>query len=212
MVRLCGFMNQYHNKLQRALKGRIFIYIDAANLERSVQDMWVDPKDVAEPFGAYAATDLRYRVDYEKLQKFFAGVANLQDTKFYSAEFATPGHQKFLWFLKKVLKFSLATKPLKEYDDHTAERPHRKANFDVEIAVDAVFHLDDYDTLVLFSGDCDFEYLLKFLRGRGKLAIVFSRAGHIAKELPPASSYYFDIVDFRHEFLNMTPKKAKNPA
>lgn len=205
-------MDHYHEKLKRALKGRVFVYIDAANLERSVQDMWVDPKDIDDAFKAYTATDLRYRVDYEKLQKFFAGLVDLRDIKFYSAEFATPGHRKFLWFLKKVLKFSLATKPLKEYDDHTQERPHRKANFDVEIAVDATFHLADYDTFVLFSGDCDFEYLLRFLRGQGKLAIVFSRTGHIAKELPPASSYYFDIVDFRQEFLNMALKKAKNPA
>lgn len=63
-----------------------------------------------------------------------------------------------------------------------------------------------YDTLILFSGDCDFEYLLKFLRGKNKIAVVFSRTGHVAKELPPASSYYFDIVDFRFEILKITPK------
>jgi uncharacterized LabA/DUF88 family protein len=82
----------------------------------------------------------------------------------------------------------------------------------VEIAVDAVHKLKNYQTFILFSGDCDFEYLLKFLRGQGKIAIVFSRAGHIAKELPPASNCYFDIVDFRDELLKIEPKKAKNPA
>jgi uncharacterized LabA/DUF88 family protein len=78
---------------------------------------------------------------------------------------------------------------------------------DVELAVDATFNLNKFDTLVLFSGDCDFEYLLKFLRGQGKMVIVFSRTGHIAKELPPASNYYFDIVDFRHEIFRIDLKE-----
>ena len=66
------------------------------------------------------------------------------------------------------LNFKLITKPLKEYIDHIPETPHRKANFDVEIAVDSTFLLNSFDTLILFSGDCDFEYLIKFLRGLGK--------------------------------------------
>jgi uncharacterized LabA/DUF88 family protein len=102
----------------------------------------------------------------------------------------------------------MATKPLKEYLDHTPEEPHRKANFDVEIATDATFTMNAYDTFVLFSGDCDFEYLLKFLRGQNKATVVFSRSGHIAKELPPASTFYFDIVDFRHSMLRIDRRKA----
>ena len=112
--------------------------------------------------------------------------------------------------MSEILRFKLRTKPLKEYLDHTPESPHRKANFDVEIAVDATHKLKEFDTLMLFSGDCDFEYLIKFLRGQGKIVIVFSRVGHVAKELPPASSYYFDLIDFRHELLKIALKQAKN--
>ena len=72
--------------------------------------------------------------------------------------------------------------------------------------------MNKFDTLILFSGDSDFEYLLKFMRGHGKVALVFSRSGHVAKELPPAASHYFDIVDFRSEILDIQGKKAKNPA
>lgn len=78
--------------------------------------------------------------------------------------------------------------------------------------MDATHLLNEFDTFILFSGDCDFEYLLKFLRGQNKNTIVFSRKGHIAKELPPASSYYFDLVDFRNELLRMEIKSdAKKP-
>src|SRR3989339_1276927 len=206
--------SNYFEKLKGAIKGRTSIYIDAANLERSVQDMWVNPKDIPDEFKGVKAEDLCWRVDYREMKKFFKGICDLNGIYFYSADFKTGNHFKFLWFLKKHLKFKLITKLLKEYNDHTSEHPHRKANFDVEIAVDAVFKLKDYKTFILFSGDCDFEYLLKFLRGQGRVAIVFSRAGHIAKELPPAANYYFDIVDFRDKILKIEPKpaKAKNPA
>lgn len=204
--------NQYLDKLKQAIKGSACVYIDAANLECSVLDMWVNPKDIPDKLRNYQPENLCWRIDYQKFNDFFRGICQLKEIKFYSANFATDSHKKFLWFLRKILKFKLETKPLKEYTDHTPELPHRKANFDVEIAVDATFKLKKYQTLILFSGDCDFEYLLKFLRGQGKIAIVFSRTGHVAKELPPASSYYFDIVDFRNELLKIEPKKAKNPA
>ena len=187
----------YFQKLKSAIKGRAVVYIDAANLERSVQSFFVNPKEIPEDFKKYFPDQLCWRVDYEKFKKFFSEVCDLKEIKFYSPDFQTDSHRKFFWFLKKILKIKLSTKPLKEYSDHTIDHPHRKANFDVEIAVDATFGLNDYDTLILFSGDCDFEYLLKFLRGHSKQAIVFSRSGHVAKELIPACSHYFDLVDFR---------------
>ena len=70
--------------------------------------------------------------------------------------------------------------------------------------------MNNFDTLILFSGDCDFEYLVKFLRGNGKVVIGFSRSGHVAKELPPALSHYFDIANFRSIFMKVS-LKAKNP-
>lgn len=199
------------NTFKKAIKGKTFIYIDAANLERSVQDMWVNPKDIEGSLKKYSADTLRWRIDYEKFNIFFKKVCSVGEIKFYSADFQTQSHRKFLWFLKKVLSFRLSTKPLKEYSDHTSDTPHRKANFDVEIAVDATHKLREYQTFILFSGDCDFEYLLKFLRGQGKIVIVFSRTGHVAKELPPASNAYFDVIDFRHELLKIEIKKQKIP-
>jgi len=198
-------------KLKQAIRKRTAIFIDAANLERSVQDMWVNPKDIQEEYKNHTADKLSWRVDYKKMENFFKSICDVREILFYSANFNSESHNKFLAFLSKALKFVLRTKFLKEYKDHSLECPHRKANFDVEIAVDATYLLDKYDTFILFSGDCDFEYLLKFLRGQNKITIVFSRTGHVAKELPPASNYYFDIVDFRNKLLKMQIKQAKNP-
>ena len=202
-------MNEFVEKLKCVVKGNVVVYIDAANLEQSVKDMWVVPKDIPDDQKHLAAEDLRWSVDYKKLRDFWGEIGQHVQTRFYTADFASPTHRKFLYFLDKRLSFKLITKPLKQYLDHTADIPHRKANFDVEIAVDAAFTIEDFDTLILFSGDCDFEYLVKFLRGHGKTVIGFSRSGHIAKELPPALSHYFDIADFRQEILRVGDLKKR---
>lgn len=205
-------MADYIQKLKSVLKGSTAIYVDASNLESSVREMWVNPKDIPNDLKHFESDKLCWRVDYEKLKLFFENICPVIRIAFYTPDFNTESQQRFLWFLKKKLKFTLISKPLKEYSDHSSDNPHRKANFDVELAVDASLSHEDYDTMVLFSGDCDFEYLLKRLRGINKNTIVFSRAGHIAKELPPACNEYFDIIDFRHEILSIKKAPdAKNP-
>jgi uncharacterized LabA/DUF88 family protein len=201
-------MNGYKEKFKSVVKGRVGIFIDAANLESSVRGMWVNPKDVPDSLKHLTTERLGWSVDYRRLKEFFLGLGSpIWDARFYAPSFGTPSHQKFLYFMDKGAKFTLITKPLKEYIDHSPEHPHRKANFDVELSIDAIEHIDNYDTFILFSGDCDFEYLLKKLRGNGKLTIVLSRAGHVAKELPPACHHYFDIVDFRDEFMKVFKRK-----
>ena len=128
---------EYKQKLKLAIKNATVVFIDAANLERSVQDMWVNPKDITDEFKKYEADKLCWRVDYKKFEKFFKEIGNLKKINFYSANFESESHNRFLTFLKH-LGLKLKTKSLKEYTDHTPERPHRKANFDVEIAVDAI--------------------------------------------------------------------------
>ena len=49
-----------------------------------------------------------------------------------------------------------------------------KANFDVEITIDALAGIDTYDTFVLFSGDGDFAPLIKKFSASGKRTIVIS--------------------------------------
>lgn len=194
--------------LSRAIKKRVAIYIDAANLEQSVKEMHVIPRDIPDHLRSYVPGDLYWSVDYDQLKKFFSCFGILKNIHFYSADFKTDSHRKFLSFLKNRLGFRLTTKPLKQYHDHTAEIPHRKANFDVEISIEAVLQKNEFDTFILFSGDCDFEYLIKYLRGQGKTCIVFSMRGHIADELIPASNYYFDIIDFRHSILQIKVRKS----
>ena len=79
----------------------------------------------------------------------------------------------------------------------------RKADFDVEISIDAISWMKNYDSFVLFSGDSDFVYLLKYLKKRGKKVIVLSRRGHVANELRTSKDVdlYLDIWKLRDELL-----------
>jgi len=73
-----------------------------------------------------------------------------------------------------------------------------KANFDVEITTDALLRKDFYDTLVLFSGDWDFVYLLDVLTKQFfKKIVIVSLEGHISGELMHynGTNSYVDLID-----------------
>jgi len=134
--------------IQKYLKGKILVIIDAANLESAVKS-------------------LGWWIDYAKLYKLFNN--NLVEIRNYCVYHGTDNQNGFFAFLKKR-GFKLITKPLKIIEDKTVKnRNLRKANFDVEIAIDVIERINKFDTLVLFSGDSDFDYLVRILKGKGKM-------------------------------------------
>lgn len=159
--------------ISKYLKGKILVIIDAANLESSVKslDWWID---------------------YIRLRDVFMD-KNLLEIRDYCVRHDTENQDRFFTFLKRN-GFTLITKPLKIIKAEDVSRGDiRKANFDVEIAVDAMEMADSFDTLVLFSGDSDFDYLLKKLRGKNKNIIVISTKHHISKELIESGDKYIDL-------------------
>jgi len=75
----------------------------------------------------------------------------------------------------------------------------RKANFDVEIAVEAMKRIGKFDVFMLFSGDSDFDYLIKELKRNGKKTIVASLKHHISKELIESADYYLNLKKIKNE-------------
>ncbi|MBU3964326.1 NYN domain-containing protein [Patescibacteria group bacterium] len=159
--------------ISKYLKGGVLVIIDAANLESSVKD-------------------LGWWIDYIKLRDLF-DEGNLVEIRNYCVHHGTDNQNKFFTFLKNN-GFSLITKPLKVIRQTDIEKGDlRKANFDVEIAIDAIEMADRYDTIVLFSGDSDFNYLLRILQRKNKRTIVISTKYHIAKELIASSDKYIEL-------------------
>ncbi len=152
--------------------GRLLVLIDAANISKATQHAG-------------------FKVHYRKLARLFQRNTRLVGLRFYSAEFEAAAHQDFIRSLQRF-GYKVISKPVKEIATG-GPQTLLKANFDVEIAVDAMDMLDCYDTLVLFSGDSDFAYLIRHLQSKGKQVVVCSMRGSVARELVDSADRYLDI-------------------
>jgi len=81
-----------------------------------------------------------------------------------------------------------------------------KCNFDVEIAVDSIKVLDNYNTFCLFSGDADFIYLNKFLNKKGK-KIILIKGGHITRELRKSADKIINAQDIKKDIAFVKKQK-----
>lgn len=95
------------------------------------------------------------------------------------------------------LGYTVRTKILKEYYDDNSGRYSQKANLDIEIAIDMFNTVEQYDRVILFSGDGDFERAIELLRSKNTHITVVSTEGMIARELRNATDCYIDLNDIR---------------
>lgn len=109
--------------------------------------------------------------------------------------------QKYLKYLD-MLGFDVSTKKLKKikieptdprFSIYKSEHIF-KANFDIEIATDILLDKTKIDEVILFSGDSDFEYLVKKLKDSGVRVVVWSSRRTISWELKLRASkiVYFE--------------------
>ena len=86
-------------------------------------------------------------------------------------------------------RFEVVTKPVKYIHDLShSEGYEKKCDFDVEMAVDLIRMRDEYDSIVLFSGDGDLVYALRCVRDAfGKSSYVFGARGHVGREVVDAA-------------------------
>ena len=112
-------------------------------------------------------------------------------------EFDTDGKHKFYTYLKKGLGFIVRKKELKRIiirHDDGSETFQEKGNMDVEMTIDVVHCVRDYDTAIFFTGDSDFLALVTFLRIRDKKVYIFSSKNNVSQELRTGGDGYFDIL------------------
>lgn len=68
----------------------------------------------------------------------------------------------------------------------------KKCDLDVEMTVDLIKERDNYDTMILFSGDGDLMYAVEYLyKEYGKKCIIFAARGHIGREVVDAKEKGF---------------------
>jgi uncharacterized LabA/DUF88 family protein len=125
------------------MRGKITIFIDGNNL-------------------FHAARSVGVEIDYAKFLNFLRNDSPLLRAFFYTGvDEKAERQQGFLLWMRRN-GYRVVEKELKTYADGT-----KKANLDVEIAVDMLSLADKYDTAVLVSGDEDFSYAINAVAYKG---------------------------------------------
>ena len=85
----------------------------------------------------------------------------------------------------RMNNFELCTKRVKYIKDKNYKDGYvKKCDLDVEMAVDLVKEKDNYDRIVIFSGDGDLSYVLRYLKeDYNKISYIFAARNHLGKEL-----------------------------
>lgn len=135
---------------------------------------------------------LGWKIDYFKLKKYFASKYNLNFINFYTSFVKEDFRQQQRFTNLRNCGYTIRSKLLKFIKDQSGQII-KKGNLDIELALDAYRLKSNYETIILFSGDSDFAYLLKLLKQFNKNMVIVSTRGHISKELLVNTDVYIDL-------------------
>ena len=156
-------------------RGRVAIFVDGSNL-------------------FYAALQLNIEIDYTKLLARLTGGSRLLRSFFYTGVDRTNEKQQgfLLWMRRNG--YRVIAKDLVQLPDGS-----KKANLDVEIAVDMMALVGSYDTAVLVSGDGDLAYAVDAVSYRGVRVEVVSLRSMTSDSLINVSDRYIDLENVKEE-------------
>jgi uncharacterized LabA/DUF88 family protein len=127
-------------------------------------------------------------IDYNRLLRVLLGDGRLLRAFFYTGvDVGAERQQGFLLWMRRN-GFRVVQKELKTFYDGT-----RKANLDVEIAVDMLSLAGRYDTAVLVSGDEDFVYAVNAVAYKGCRVEVAGFRSNTAPRLIDVADFFIDL-------------------
>lgn len=169
--------------------GKIYTFVDFANVRQWAKGFW--PTDNKERF--------RREVDIKKIGKIIEWVSADKKFFYYGHYKSNPKlpddhnlnfrYRQSIFRIDKARKnrFTIRTKYVKEIkifdEDGKFSGKIHKCNFDIEIALDMLTKINKYDTIFLWSGDSDFDLLLKYLKNKGKKIVIICARNYLSKEL-----------------------------
>jgi len=150
-------------------RGRVAVFIDGNNLFHAARFHNID-------------------IDYNKLLRVLLGDGRLLRAFFYTGvDVGAERQQGFLLWMRRN-GFRVIQKELKTFYDGT-----RKANLDVEIAVDMLSLAGRYDTAVLVSGDEDFVYAVNAVAYKGCRVEIAGFRSNTAPKLIDVADFFIDL-------------------
>jgi uncharacterized LabA/DUF88 family protein len=150
-------------------RGRVAVFIDGNNLFHAARFHNID-------------------IDYNKLLRVLLGDGRLLRAFFYTGvDVGAERQQGFLLWMRRN-GFRVIQKELKTFYDGS-----RKANLDVEIAVDMLSLAGRYDTAVLVSGDEDFVYAVNAVAYKGCRVEIAGFRSNTAPKRIDVADYFIDL-------------------
>lgn len=151
------------------IKGRVYVFIDAANI-------------------LYSQQTLHWRIDYKKLKEYFEKECDVRAIYFYTGRVGDNHKQGTFLDKLRSLGYQVRAKEVKRIK--TGRNSYEwKGNLDGELIIDALKNSKDFDTCILMSGDSDFASLVDELKRQGKRVIIMSSKSHISRELIERAKY-----------------------
>ncbi|MGC1176971.1 MAG: NYN domain-containing protein [Candidatus Saccharimonadales bacterium] len=135
--------------------------------------------------------DDRWFVDYAKLKDYLKDRYKPQFYKFYGAIDTKPKTDVFvrraagqakMYAKLEGMGYDVITKPLK-YIRQSDGTFKTKGDMDIELTMGIMAALDDLDTIVLLSGDCDYHTPVKSFHAQGKYIRILSFDNLLSWEL-----------------------------
>lgn len=160
--------------LSKFAKNRVSVFIDASNIY-------------------YTYKKSGWKIDFEKFLNYLKEETELQEIYYYTAQdFNSEKQTSFISFLRKIgYKIrSKKVKFIKNKNKNLKITGFHKGNLDIELTIDILETKNKYDTLILVSGDSDFEPLLKLMKKKyNKKCLVMATKYNISIELIKAAKF-----------------------
>jgi len=163
---------------------RVGIFIDTQNMYYSARNI----------FGR--------RVNFKNIVTDAVGDRKLIRAMAYVVSTKTAEEAPFFDALRKM-GIQLQEKELMEY-----ESGHKKADWDVGLAVDVIRMLDMLDVVVIVSGDGDFIPLVEYIQNRGRLVEVRAFRETTSTKLVEAVDQYTNLSENKRRYL-IGPKASE---
>jgi uncharacterized LabA/DUF88 family protein len=154
----------------------------------------------------YTQKDIGFSIDWKKTKAYLQENYDILEIRYYVG--IKENDEKMARYLRYLdaIHFAVITKPMKVIKidhNHPMAKLHNyskiyKCNFDVEMTTDILLDRVNIDEIILFSGDSDFNYLIKKLYSLGKKVEIFSSRKMLAWELKFSGAKYHFLEDLRN--------------
>ncbi len=168
------------------MKAKAKVYIDGANM-------------------FYAQKKLGWFFNWKKIKDYLQEKWDILEIRYYTG--VKSNDEKMTSFLRyldnvEIIPITKPIKVIKINNKHPLKKLYDysemyKSNCDVEITTDILLERKEINEIILFTGDSDFQYLVKKLKNLGKRVIIFSSRKTISWEIKLEASDYVYLEDIK---------------